>query len=69
MSSRQTFAFALEKQNNEIFTSRDEQEESSSGNTSIEFLERSTFVISLDSHTSAGTAVKLSPPKESSWEV
>lgn len=48
----------------ENITSRATQEQSSTGSSSIEFPERSTFVISLDSHTSDGTAVKPSFPKE-----
>ena len=46
------------------YTSRETHEESSTGNSSIEFLERSTFVTSVDSHTSDGTAFRPSSPKE-----
>lgn len=48
------------------FTSKEIQEESSTGSSSIEFPDRSHFEMSCDFHTSEGTAVKSSPPKESS---
>lgn len=62
--------YYLQSQRNKanwIITSRDTQEESSTGNSSIKFRDKSTFVIPLDSHIFAGTALKDSPPKDSSW--
>lgn len=35
----------------------------------MEFLERSSFVISPDSHTSDGMALRFSPSRESSWNT
>ena len=50
-----------------MFTWRETQEESSTGNSWIEFLERSSFMTSSDSHTSDGIALNPNPPIESSW--
>lgn len=49
-----------------MFTSRETQELSSFGSSSIEFSERLTLVMSLDFHTSDGTAPRPSLAKESS---
>lgn len=54
--------------NYQYLTSRETHEDSSIGSSSIEFLERSSLVISLDSHTSEGTTLNPSPPKASSYK-
>jgi hypothetical protein len=45
----------------------DEHNDNSSGRSSIEFLERSSFTTSLVSHASGGTQVTPRPLKFSSW--
>lgn len=54
------------ERNIHCYTSKVIQEQSSRGSSSIEFLERSHFEMSLEFQTSEGTAVKPSPANESS---